>query len=64
METALEHILTNSYKADMISYINVHPEVFEELIKLAIPNKKNIPGALHGCCGVAWMKMTNEYKAI
>ena len=40
METALEWILTNSYKADMISYLSAHPEDFEEAIKLAISNKQ------------------------
>ncbi len=40
METVLEHILTSSYKTDMISYVDTHPEYFEELIKLAISNKK------------------------
>ncbi|MGD8782075.1 MAG: hypothetical protein PVH88_24315 [Ignavibacteria bacterium] len=39
-ETKLEHILTNSYKADMISYIKSHPEDFEEAIKLAITDKQ------------------------
>lgn len=40
METALEHILTNAYKADMISYLKSHPEDFEETIKLAISDKQ------------------------
>ena len=40
METALEHILTSSYKAEMISYMNAHPEDFEEAINLAISNKQ------------------------
>ena len=40
METALEHILTNSYKADMISYLKSHPVDFEEAIKLAISDKQ------------------------
>ena len=40
METALEHILTSCYKADMISYMDAHPEDFEEAIKLAISNKQ------------------------
>ena len=40
METGLEHILTNSYKADMISYLEAHPEDFEETIKLAISDKQ------------------------
>jgi hypothetical protein len=40
METALEWTLTNSYKADMISYLASHQEDFEELIKLAISDKQ------------------------
>ena len=36
METNLEHILTHSYKADLIRYMNSHPEDFDELISLAI----------------------------
>ena len=38
-ETKLEHILTSSYKSDMISYLKSHPEDFEEVIELAIANK-------------------------
>ncbi len=41
METVLEHILTNSYKAEMISYMKSHPEDFEEAIKLAIADKQS-----------------------
>lgn len=40
METALERILTSSYKADMISYMASHPEDFKEAITLAISNKQ------------------------
>jgi len=40
METQLEHILTNSFKAGMISYVKSHPEDFDELIKLAISDKQ------------------------
>jgi hypothetical protein len=40
METELEWILTNSYKADMISFLSTHPEYFEEAVKLAITDKK------------------------
>ena len=40
METILEWTLTNSYKADMISYLAAHPEDFEEVIKLAITDKQ------------------------
>lgn len=39
METALEWVLTNAYKADMISYLSAHPEDFEEAIKLAVADK-------------------------
>ena len=40
METALEHILTSCYKADMIIYMDAHPEDFEEAIKLAVSDKQ------------------------
>jgi len=40
METALEHILTNAYKDEMIAYLNSHPEDFEEAVKLAISYKQ------------------------
>lgn len=40
METPLKHILTSSYKADMIYYMDEHPEDFEGAIKLAISNKQ------------------------
>jgi hypothetical protein len=40
METALEHILMKSYKDEMISIMEAHPEYFEEAIELAISNKQ------------------------
>ncbi len=40
METQLEYILTNSYKADMIIYLQSHPKDFEEAIKLALSDKQ------------------------
>jgi hypothetical protein len=40
METALEHILTNAYKAEMISYMDAHPEDFEEAVTLAVSDKQ------------------------
>jgi hypothetical protein len=39
METALEWVLTNAYKAVMIFWLTAHPEDFEEAIKLAISDK-------------------------
>jgi hypothetical protein len=38
--TELEHILTNSYKADMIAYMQAHPEAYEEAIALAVTDKQ------------------------
>ena len=38
--TTLEKILTSTCKADMISYLDTHPEDFDESIKLAISNKQ------------------------
>ena len=40
METELEHILTNSYKSEMISYMKSHPEDFDEAIQLALANNQ------------------------
>ena len=40
METAVEHILTNSYKDGMISFMEAHPEHFEEVIELAVSDKQ------------------------
>jgi hypothetical protein len=40
METKLEHILTNTYKAEMISYLKSHPEDFNEAVRLAIADKQ------------------------
>jgi hypothetical protein len=40
METALEWILTNTYKADMILYLAHHPEDFKETIELALTDKQ------------------------
>lgn len=40
METSLEHVLISAYKGGMISYLNAHPEDFEEAIILAISNKQ------------------------
>lgn len=38
--TRLEHILLNSYKVGMVSYLNEHPEEFMEAIELAIADKQ------------------------
>ena len=40
MESALEHILMSSYKEGMISFMDNHPECFDEAIELAISNKQ------------------------
>ncbi|MCP5063059.1 MAG: hypothetical protein GY936_11435 [Ignavibacteriae bacterium] len=40
METKLENILMSCYKDEMISFMNAHPENFEEAIKLAISDKQ------------------------
>jgi hypothetical protein len=40
METAFEKILTNSHRSTMEKYVAVHPESFEEAIKLAIADKQ------------------------
>ena len=40
METTLENKLLNSYKDEMISYMDNHPEFFNEAIELAISDKQ------------------------
>ena len=40
METKLEYVLTHSHKDEMISFMNAHPEYFEEAVELAISNKQ------------------------
>lgn len=40
METALEHLLISSYKGEVISFMDAHPECFKEAIKLALANKQ------------------------
>jgi len=40
METSLEHVLISAYKVGMISYMDAHPEDFDEAIILAISNKQ------------------------
>lgn len=40
METALEQVLTSSYKDEMISFMDSHPEYYKEAIELAISNKQ------------------------
>lgn len=39
-ETSLEFALTNSLKDDLISYIELHPNYFPELVKLSISSKQ------------------------
>lgn len=39
-ETKLEHLLTTSHKAEMISYLKSHPEDFSEAIQLSIADKQ------------------------
>ena len=38
--TKFEHILESHYKSEMISYLNSHPEDFEEAIELAIADRQ------------------------
>lgn len=40
MTTELEHLLLSSHKDEMISFMEAHPEVFDQAIKLAISDKK------------------------
>lgn len=40
METNLEYVLTHNYKAEMIAYMNAHPEDFEEAIRLSVADRQ------------------------
>ena len=40
MESTLEQKMLNSYKDEMISFMDTHPEFFEEAIELAIASKQ------------------------
>jgi hypothetical protein len=40
MESSLEHKLLNSYKSEMISFMNSHSEVFDEAVELAVSDKQ------------------------
>jgi len=40
LESTLENKLLNSYKDEMISFMDAHPEFFEEAIQLVISNKQ------------------------
>lgn len=39
MQSPLEKTLTSCYKGEMISFMNAHPECFEEVVELAISDK-------------------------
>jgi hypothetical protein len=39
METPFEHLLTSSYKADLIRHLREHPESFEEALSLALEER-------------------------
>ena len=40
MQSLLKHKLLNSYKDEMISFMDTHPEVFDEAIQLAVSDKQ------------------------
>ena len=40
METALEKTLTSCYKDEMISFMNAHPECFDEAVELAVSDRQ------------------------
>jgi hypothetical protein len=40
METTLEKTLTSCYKDEMISFMNSHPECFDEAVELSISDKQ------------------------
>jgi hypothetical protein len=40
MTTTLEHILTTRHKAEIIGYLNAHPDEFREAVQLALDDKQ------------------------
>lgn len=60
-ESNLEYKLMNSYKDDLISYVNAHQDDFPELIKLAITDKKNYSWR---AAWLLWSCMSNNDKRI
>lgn len=61
METALEKILTNTHKPEMIAYVAAHPESFEEAIQLAISDKQPYSWR---AAWLLWSCMTKNDKRI
>jgi hypothetical protein len=68
MESALEKILTKSYKAEMLCFMRDHPESFAEAFKLAVSN--NQPYAwraawlLHSCMHKNDSRIKGQIKKI
>ena len=40
MEISIEYILTNSYKPDLVAYVNQHEDAFVKILKLALLDKQ------------------------
>jgi hypothetical protein len=53
LESPLEEKLLNSYKDEMISFMDTHPEFFKEAIELAIADKQPYSWRQHLYYGVA-----------
>ncbi len=49
MAAELEHVLMNCYKDEMISFLESHPECFDEAIELAISDEEKL------CWRAAWL---------
>jgi len=60
-ETNLEYTLTNSYKDDLISYIESHQDDFLELVKLSISDKQPYSWR---AAWLLWSCMDNNDKRI
>jgi hypothetical protein len=58
------HKLLSSYKNQMISFMNAHPELFEEAINLAISDKNHMPDGLRSYYGAEWKGMIGVFKNI
>ncbi len=60
-KTSLEYLLLNSYKSDLIAYIELHPEDFEELVELSVSDKQPYSWR---AAWLLWSCMANNDKRI
>jgi hypothetical protein len=61
MKTTLEHILVSTYKEGSISYMNAHPEAFEEAITLTVSGTGSCAWR---AAGLVWSCMEKNDKRV